>query len=60
MALSVATLGTGSDFSRMATALRGVSKNVFVNCPFGEKYRSLLRPLLFAIVSFGSSLGLPR
>jgi hypothetical protein len=30
-------------------------KNVFINCPFDEDYRPLLRPLLFTIVSFGYS-----
>jgi hypothetical protein len=29
------------------------SKSVFINCPFDEEYRRLLRPLLFSIVSFG-------
>mgnify|MGYP000394971138 CR=1 FL=1 len=28
-------------------------KNVFINCPFDKDYLSLLRPLLFTIVSFG-------
>ena len=29
------------------------SSNVFINCPFDEKYYSLLRPLLFTIVYLG-------
>lgn len=29
------------------------AKSVFINCPFDEEYRRLLRPLLFSIVSFG-------
>ena len=37
----------------MAIIIRGFTKNVFINCPFDEDYRSLLRPLLFTIVSFG-------
>jgi hypothetical protein len=37
----------------MGTIKRGFTKNVFINCPFDEDYRSLLRPLLFTIVSFG-------
>lgn len=28
-------------------------RNVFINCPFDEDYRGLLRPLLFSVVSFG-------
>lgn len=28
-------------------------KNVFINCPFDVQYYSLLRPLLFTILSFG-------
>jgi hypothetical protein len=28
-------------------------KNVFVNCPFDDAYRSILRPVLFAIVDLG-------
>lgn len=28
-------------------------RNVFVNCPFDDAYRSLLRPLLFTIISVG-------
>jgi len=31
----------------------GYSSNVFVNCPFDEKYRQLLRPLLFTVVYLG-------
>jgi len=30
-------------------------KNVFINCPFDDDYRPLLRPLLFSVVSFGYS-----
>lgn len=28
-------------------------KNVFINCPFDEDYKSLLRPLLFTIIYLG-------
>ena len=28
-------------------------KNVFINCPFDEEYKSLLRPLLFTIIYLG-------
>jgi hypothetical protein len=28
-------------------------KNVFINCPFDEKYLSLLRPILFTIIYLG-------
>lgn len=28
-------------------------KNVFVNCPFDEKFRPLLRPLLFTVIYLG-------
>ena len=28
-------------------------KNVFINCPFDEEYKSLLRPLLFTIIFLG-------
>jgi len=28
-------------------------KNVFINCPFDEKYKELLRPLLFTIIYLG-------
>src|SRR5215216_2126734 len=31
----------------------GFEKNVFINCPFDEEYLSLLRPLLFTVVSLG-------
>lgn len=31
----------------------GFDKNVFVNCPFDEEYRPLLRPLLFTIIYLG-------
>ena len=30
-------------------------RSVFINCPFDEQYRSLLRPLLFTIVQVGFS-----
>jgi hypothetical protein len=28
-------------------------KNVFINCPFDEDYNSLLRPMLFTVISLG-------
>ena len=28
-------------------------KGVFINCPFDDEYRSLLRPLLFTIIYLG-------
>lgn len=31
----------------------GWASNVFVNCPFDDEYRSLLRPLLFTVVYLG-------
>jgi hypothetical protein len=31
----------------------GFHKNVFVNCPFDDEYRLLLRPLLFTISYLG-------
>lgn len=31
------------------------SKNVFINCPFDESYKSLLKPLLFTIKKLGLS-----
>jgi hypothetical protein len=31
----------------------GFQRNVFINCPFDEKYYPLLRPLLFTIVYLG-------
>ena len=31
----------------------GYASNVFVNCPFDDEYRSLLRPLLFTVVYLG-------
>jgi hypothetical protein len=34
-------------------ANKDFSRNVFINCPFDDKYFSLLRPLLFTIVSLG-------
>ena len=33
----------------------GFEKNVFVNCPFDDKYLPLLRPLLFTIIYLGLS-----
>jgi len=29
------------------------SKNVFINCPFDDEYKSLLRPLLFSLLYLG-------
>jgi hypothetical protein len=31
----------------------GFEKNVFINCPFDDKYRQLLRPLLFTVIYLG-------
>ncbi len=31
----------------------GFNKNVFINCPFDEKYNSLLKPILFTIIYLG-------
>jgi hypothetical protein len=31
----------------------GFNKNVFINCPFDGKYRSLLQPILFTILYLG-------
>jgi hypothetical protein len=31
----------------------GFDRNVFVNCPFDEEYRALLRPLLFTVIYLG-------
>jgi hypothetical protein len=28
-------------------------KHVFLNCPFDEEYKLLLKPLLFTLISFG-------
>ena len=50
---SVAAPDRRSDLLAMGSTIRGFTKNVFINCPFDEDYRSLLRPLLFTIVSFG-------
>lgn len=33
--------------------MEGFDKNVFVNCPFDEEYKALLRPLLFTITYLG-------
>ena len=35
------------------SAVEGYESNVFVNCPFDDKYLPLLRPLLFTIVYLG-------
>jgi hypothetical protein len=37
----------------LAGAIDGYESNVFVNCPFDDKYLDLLRPLLFTIVDLG-------
>jgi hypothetical protein len=37
----------------LAGAIDGYELNVFVNCPFDDKYLTLLRPLLFTIVYLG-------
>ena len=37
----------------LAGAVDGYELNVFVNCPFDEKYIELLRPLLFTIIYLG-------
>lgn len=31
----------------------GFEKNVFINCPFDDKYLSILRPVLFAVIYLG-------
>ena len=33
--------------------LNTFEKNVFINCPYDEEYKSLLRPLLFTIICLG-------
>lgn len=37
----------------LAVAIDGYESNVFVNCPFDDKYLTLLRPLLFTISYLG-------
>ena len=39
--------------AELAGAIDGYELNVFVNCPFDDKYLALLRPLLFTIVYLG-------
>lgn len=36
-----------------AATLPNFDKSVFINCPFDEEYRALLRPLLFTVHSLG-------
>jgi hypothetical protein len=31
----------------------GFEENVFINCPFDDKYRKMLRPVLFAVIYLG-------
>lgn len=37
----------------LAVAIDGYESNVFINCPFDDKYLALLRPLLFTVVYLG-------
>ena len=39
----------------MSKVASDFEKNVFINCPFDEKYYPLLRPLLFTVVFLGFS-----
>ncbi len=34
-------------------ARREFERNVFINCPFDEEYKSILRPLLFTVIYLG-------
>jgi hypothetical protein len=40
----------------------GFEKNVFINCPFDDEYRRLLRPLLFVVLflEFNPKIALER
>lgn len=47
---------TGAKASRRsssATPARGFGRNVFINCPFDERYLPILRPIIFCVLFLG-------